>query len=121
MVTGNGWYLTKHSAAVLASSPPESLPKDGLLDELPSTGMQSEAAVVKPDAEGPASVETYTVAYDRGGKPTRGVVLGRTESGDRFLANTPDSEAFLEEFVGNEQVGTKGTLQIKDGLARFDI
>jgi len=119
LVTGNGWYLTKHSAAVLGSAPPESRPCDGLIDQLPSAGMQTSPAVVDPGALGPAVIEAYTVSYDREGKPSKGIVLGKTEGGSRFLANTPDSVNFLEGFVVEEQVGTQGVLTRKGETTLF--
>jgi len=119
LVTGNGWYLTKHSAAVLASAPPESVPSDGLIDQLPSAEMLTSPAVVDPDAKGPAVIEAYTVSYDRDGKPCRGIVLGKTDNGSRFMANTPDSLGFLESFVAEEQVGTSGVLSRDGEMMRF--
>ncbi|HKI75525.1 MAG TPA: hypothetical protein VJ998_12805, partial [Pseudomonadales bacterium] len=122
MVTGNGWYLTKHSAAILASMPkPDSPPRDGLLDDLPSAGMPTAPCVVDPAAAGKGSVQTYTVIYDRDGQPARGIVLGMTDSGTRFLANTPSDTGFLEQFVGAEQVGTAGVISRgADGLCQFE-
>lgn len=111
LVTGNGWYLTKHSAAVLASAPKEDgLPYEGLIDNLPSHDMETAPRPVNPDALGRGRIEAYTVNYDRDGRPVRGIVLGMTEQGERFLANTSSSPAFLEDFVACEQVGTEGTL-----------
>ena len=109
MVTGNGWYLTKHSAAILASSPkPGAEPRDGLIEALPSREMKTDPRPVNPQAQGAAQIEAYTVSYDRAGRPVRGIVVGATDSGDRFIANTPDNEGFLETFVASEQVGTRG-------------
>lgn len=119
LVTGNGWYFTKHSAAVLASTPKESIPRDGLIAELPSLQMRTSAEVVDTTAEGPATIESYTVSYDREGKPTRGIVLGRTDAGSRFLANTPDSIEFLETFVAQEQIGARGQLKVKKEMSVF--
>ena len=119
LVTGNGWYLTKHSAAVLSSAPKESAPRDGLIAELPSMQMQTAAEVVDTAAEGSATIESYTVAYDREGKPVRGIVLGRTDAGSRFLANTPDSLEFLEAFVAQEQIGARGQLKVREGMSLF--
>ncbi|MBQ63088.1 MAG: acetyl-CoA acetyltransferase [Gammaproteobacteria bacterium] len=120
LVTGNGWYLTKHSAVVLSSAAKESAPKDGLLAELPSGKMQTSPVAVNTAAEGGATIESYTVSYDREGKPYRGIVLGSTEAGCRFLANTPDSIDFLEDFVSNEQVGVQGHLNIRAGHTIFE-
>ena len=82
--------------------------------------MQTSPAVVDPDVTGPAVVEAYTVAYDREGRPARGIVLGRTEGGSRFLAITPDSVNFLESFVAAEQVGTRGVLSRDGEMTRFN-
>jgi acetyl-CoA C-acetyltransferase len=65
-------------------------------------------------------VEAYTVVYDREGAPARGIVLGRTGEGRRFLANTPGDRALLESFVAAEQVGRAGTLSQRDGATVFD-
>ncbi|MBQ73897.1 MAG: acetyl-CoA acetyltransferase [Gammaproteobacteria bacterium] len=119
LVTGNGWYLTKHSAAVLSSAAKGSAPKDGLLTELPSTKMQTSPCVVDTAAEGGATIESYTVTYDREGKPKRGIVLGSMDTGSRFLANTPDSIDFLEDFVATEQVGVRGQLKVMGGHSIF--
>ncbi|MBD3648302.1 MAG: acetyl-CoA acetyltransferase [Pseudomonadales bacterium] len=121
LVTGNGWYLTKHSAAVLSSEPgDDGYPQEGLIDNLPSNEMETAPRPVDADAVGQGTVEAYTVLYDREGKPDRGIVLGRTAEGSRFLANTPDEVAFLEAFAAKEQVGTTGTLNKMDERIVFD-
>src|SRR5262245_28451933 len=117
LVTGNGWYLTKHSAVVLASAPreaPVAPAPPGRSAEVPET-----TASTGP-AEGPARVEAYTVLYDREGAPSRGIVLGRTLAGRRFVANTPDERAFLEAFVAVENVGRSGRVRAVDGRNLFE-
>ncbi len=121
LVTGNGWYLTKHSCAVLGMGRPERLPRDGLTAELPSAEMATKPERVDPEASGAARIEAYTVAYDREGKPERGIVLGRTEQQRRFIANTPNTKDFLEHFVASEQVGTTGTLTVRNQQSLFDL
>jgi acetyl-CoA C-acetyltransferase len=102
LVTGNGWYLTKHSACVLGTQP---------------FGPSRAAATVEPgpparevcaDAAGPGEVRAYTVLYDRDGAPHRGIVIGDTDAGERFLANTPEDRDLLEAFAAQEQVGARG-------------
>lgn len=112
LVTGNGWYLTKHSAAVLSSSPRmDGVPLDGLVKHLPSTTMDTVPRAVKRDAQGRAGIEAYTVSYDREGRPVCGIVVGTTDTGDRFIANTPSDLGFLEDFVAEEQVGCRGKVR----------
>lgn len=121
LVTGNGWYLTKHSATVLAGEPMrDGTPREGLIDPLPSAAMETAPAAVAETPSGPGRIETYTVSYDRSGEPIRGIVLGRTAAGARFLANTPADPAFLREFVTAERVGQEGTLRQVEDKTLFD-
>lgn len=121
LVTGNGWYLTKHSATVLSSAPKSgALPAYGLLDKLPSADLPTEPVAVADAPTGEGVIETYTVAYGRDGRPNRGIILGRTTGGQRFLANTPDDPSMLEEFVLQERVGQTGRLGRLDGMLVFE-
>ena len=68
------------------------------------------APEVELNPDGEATLETYTVEFDRDGKPLRGYVIGRlSNSGRRFLANHGD-ERTLSELSSrtNEPVGRKG-------------
>jgi acetyl-CoA C-acetyltransferase len=113
LVTGNGWYFTKHSASVLGSEPPPAPARPVAAPALP-------AAVPLVDrADGAASIETYTVTYDRDGAPARGIVVGRLAAGGRFLANTPDDRALLESLVAREAVGLRGVVRCVEGANRF--
>lgn len=118
LVTGNGWYLTKHSATVVSTEP-----RPG--NSWPSQTDTKSASV--PDhtrstdpARGRATLETYTVVFDRDGAPERGIVLGRTEKGRRFLANTPQDRELLESFVREDPHGRAGRVSEQDGINVFD-
>jgi acetyl-CoA C-acetyltransferase len=117
LVTGNGWYLTKHSGLVLAREP-----REGGVEAAGPADVSSAPAPlsVVPEVSGPATVETYTVLYARDGAPARGIVLGRTEAGQRFVANTPDDRDTLEAFVAVENVGRSGRVSFRDGRNRFE-
>jgi len=117
LVTGNGWYLTKHAALVLASAPREG-------DDI-GPGAAPRGASIPGDTastapvEGRGVLETYTVVFDREGAPARGIAIGRTEADRRFVANTPDERAFLEDFVAVENVGRPGRVRVVDGQNLF--
>jgi acetyl-CoA C-acetyltransferase len=115
LVTGNGWYLTKHSALVCSSAPPE---KPGE-DTPPEAGPEPMAPVAV--AEGSGVLETYTVLYDRDGQPERGIAIGRLEGGERFLANTPADRDALDAFAAREQVGRRGRVRHVDGRNLFEL
>jgi acetyl-CoA C-acetyltransferase len=109
LVTGNGWYLTKHSAGVYSSAPPSRPP---LPEPAPETARHPEGPVrVIENPEGPGVVETYTVVCGRSGEPESGIALGRTAAGDRFLASLPKDAALLREWMMNEGVGRRGMLR----------
>jgi acetyl-CoA C-acetyltransferase len=123
LVTGNGWYLTKHSALVASTEAP---PPDRVREAEPdaesdrATAVGPATAPVIEAAAGPGTLETYTVLFDRGGAPSRGIVLGRTREGGRFLANLPEDRSLLETFTASEQVGCRGSLSSDSGRCVFD-
>lgn len=103
LVTALGWYLTKHAAGVYAGRPPERAAREA---PAPEPGPPAPALV--DDAEGAATVESYTVIHDREGAPERAVVVGRLEGGERFLADAPPERALLEALEREEAVGRRG-------------
>jgi acetyl-CoA C-acetyltransferase len=110
-VTGNGWYLTKHSATVLSSEP-----KSGDFVPAVEVDVRSEAdpVVLREAADGAAVVATYTVVYGRDGAPERGIVIGRLDDdGTRFIANTPNDRECLEQFAAVENVGRSGKVHVR--------
>lgn len=117
LVTGVGWFLSKHSATVLASAPrPAGAPAIGSLAVTPP------AATPVPLAEGvdaPGTVETYTVLFDRAGAPVRGLVLARLADGRRAVANTPADRELLEQLAAGEPIGAPGRLRPGQGLQLF--
>jgi acetyl-CoA C-acetyltransferase len=119
LVTGNGWYLTKHAASVLSTLPPEGeLQPAGAA--APVAGLPTAPVEVIEAANGRASVETYTVLYGRDQQPERGIVVGRLEDGRRFLANTREDRDLLEAFAAQEAVGRVGAVRHHDGRNVFD-
>jgi acetyl-CoA C-acetyltransferase len=119
LVTGNGWYVTKHAALVVASAPrPERAGGDAPPPAEPRAA-EPEPVTLREEAEGPAHVETYTVGYDREGAPARGIVVGRLDDGSRFLANTPKDRALLEDFVKHDALGRPGRVERRDGRNCF--
>lgn len=116
LVTGNGWYLTKHSACVLGAAPPAALPAPepaAAAAAIPE-GTRSTAPV-----RGEGRLETYTIVYDPAGSPVRGIALGRDADGRRFVANTPSDRALFEAWTREEPIGCRGSLDTRDGLNHF--
>src|SRR5665213_2707904 len=120
LCTGNGWYVTKHSAGIYSTTPREGKWQR----EDPKTYQKDIDAMAHPEVvekpEGKAKVETYTVVTDRKGKRF-GIVVGRLLNGTRFLANTPDDDATLDWMMREEILGKTGEVSTTSGnnLFRF--
>jgi acetyl-CoA C-acetyltransferase len=115
LATALGWFLTKHAAGVYGPGPRPGPPQ-------PAPVRVHEAGPEVDEApSGTGTVETWTVIHDREGAPARGLVLGRTDAGRRFLANPPPDRAVLEAMEAREMVGSRGRLATNaDGRVRFD-
>jgi acetyl-CoA C-acetyltransferase len=116
LVTGNGWYLTKHSACVLSS---EALDPPATQQQAPPKP-GPEPVPMRRDADGEGEVVAYTVLYGREGEPERGIVVGRFEDGEGFVANTQDDAASLAAFVADEQIGRRGRVRPREAGNRFE-
>jgi len=133
LVTGVGWYLTKHSVGLYGTEPrgsrgdvggtgtgtgPASLPEGTETGEAGGFAWASPQRAVAAlpqcspdaDAEGEVTVETYSVSYEREGSPVRAVVACRTPDGRRAWANVSDPDQ-LALLVTEEACGRLGTLR----------
>jgi acetyl-CoA C-acetyltransferase len=115
LVSGLGWYATKHSLGVYASRPPEHGGGRPFAwkDVQPSVDALPRCAAA-PDARGAVRIETYTVTFDRDGVPERGIVACRTDDGARTWANVSDPDA-LAQLCAEEGIGRTGELAA-DGM-----
>ncbi len=115
LVTGLGWYLTKHSVGVYSATAPARPWKR----EDPKSVQRAVDAEPHPEValepDGGGSVETYTVVHDREGAPARGIVVGRLGDGRRFIANTPPDRRLFESMESEETIGTRG--RVRPGAA----
>lgn len=117
LVTGNGWYLTKHSATILSRHPSTNRdPSTAPATEATRSTWSAPPVQIQSKANGAATVETYTIAHDREGAPARGIIIGRlTATNERFLANTEPDPELLRTLEKIELIGTRGTVRHQDG------
>jgi acetyl-CoA C-acetyltransferase len=114
-----GWNLTKHALAVYGGAPsPRGWRRaasgvQAWVDTLPHPELVEMA-------DGPASIETYTVIHGREGEPERGAVIGRLADGRRFLAVVRGDRGVLEAMEQREQVGQRGTVRHDGTVNRFE-
>lgn len=117
MVTGLGWYFTKHSAGLYSTLPRMELPPG---PEPPPAALPKAVEIAAQPA-GPGTIETYTVLHDRAGDPELGIVVGRLADGRRFVAHLDADAAALAEFEAREGVGRTGTVRSDGDHNRFTL
>lgn len=88
LVGANGGILSKYSVGVYSTTPTAWQPERNA--ELQSRIDSGPTVPVTENADGPGTVETYTVRRDDG-RPT-GIIIGRLDDGSRFLSTTEDDE-----------------------------
>jgi len=105
-IGANGGVLSKYSTGVYSTLPTPWRPADSAslqarIDALPAPGWEK-------SANGWATIEAYTVKYDRAGTPT-GVVVGRLElNSHRFLAMVlPDDAEMLALLATDQPIGER--------------
>jgi hypothetical protein len=82
-----------------------------MIDAMESPGFAAEA-------NGEATVETYTVAFGREGEPEQGIVIGRLAGGARFIANTPPDAGLMWAMTREEFIGRRGRVSLDSGTQR---
>lgn len=109
MVTGNGSYLTKHSAGIYSTRPVQGRWQREDPARLQAVMDAGPTVRVETAPSGAAVIETYTIAFT-GESPSSGFVLGRLPNGDRFVATVPAQPALLAQMVAQDQLGRSGTV-----------
>lgn len=122
LLYGQGEFVTKHAALVLSATPP---PGPVVLQDVQT---QADAAAdpippLQEDYTGPATLETFTIIYNRHGEPTTAPVLTRTATGARVVAQVPAEDAatlaLLADRAGDPVDQTGTITREANGLLRW--
>lgn len=111
LILANGGMLTHQYAICLSTQPRRDGQDYPAKNPLPLV-VPDAAPPFAEDASGPATIETYTIEYDRSGAPSLGHIVGKLKTGERFLANHGD-DATLERLAQRsvEHVGQAGVVR----------
>ena len=123
LLYGNGEFLTKHHALVLADAPPATPLRNVDLQE-GVEAQRGEPPRLLEHYEGPCSIETYTVSYGPRSEPDRGAVIARTRSGERVVCRVTaaDVETLSALVSGEEIIGRAATVYDgRDGLLHLTL
>ncbi|NND82427.1 MAG: acetyl-CoA acetyltransferase [Gammaproteobacteria bacterium] len=119
LLNANGWFLTKHAVGVYSATPPERDWRPTDPDIYQQKILQATGPVFTETPQGAASIETYTVIYNSINEPQRGIIIGRLDSGQRFMAETESSADVLNDLVRIEGVGRSGEVKHQAGKNTF--
>ncbi len=123
LLYGQGEYVTKHHALILARDVPEvALSQDVSVQEK-ADARRGEVPPIVTEASGSGIVESFTVIYGRKGEVEHGVVMLRTEDRARTLARVrADDAATLARLTDMERtpIGAGGPIRrADDGLLEW--
>lgn len=106
LVAANGGILFKHSVAVYSTSAARWQYCDSGALQAEIDGWTAPSISYEP--EGVATIETYTVLFEKG-TPVCAIVVGRLEgSNARFVANSEDGdESTLRQFLNGDPLGRR--------------
>jgi acetyl-CoA C-acetyltransferase len=114
LVTGLGWYVTKHAVGLWSTTPPA----HGFVHESPQD--EVDGLPQRPPAsgfEGDATVETYTVIHERHGEPESAILSLLTDDGARAWGTLTDADT-LRSLEVDEGCGRRARL---GALGRTDL
>ena len=119
LLNANGWFLTKHSVGIYSTNPGSNECFAQTPGEVPEIGEKQKATVTE-NPVGMGTIETYTVNFGKNNEPEKGLIIGRDERGERFIANTAKDREMLRELCeGNGAIGRTGTIARKGKLNIF--
>jgi acetyl-CoA C-acetyltransferase len=113
LLFANGGLATHNHSIILSRIPfaPNLFPQSFDF-QAEADSQRGPTPLIQEDYLGPATVETYTVLYDRDGSVQHGAIIGRTPNGARFIAKVSAADsAAIHWLTSGEQepVGMPGT------------
>ena len=69
---------------------------------------------------GPASIDTFTVAFDRNG-PARGIIIATNAKGERVRANTLAEDAVFKQLLTGDPIGCGGKVRREGAINVFEF
>jgi acetyl-CoA C-acetyltransferase len=106
LCTALGWYATKHACWIYSGRP----------GKTPYREIDANESVRRPEPrpataayEGPATLEAYTVPFDRDGAPEAAILSALTPAGDRALKRSTSPE-LIAALLADDPLGTTVTL-----------
>jgi acetyl-CoA C-acetyltransferase len=119
LLNANGWFLTKHSVGIYSTEEPSGDRQAQSFSVVAQNAIGRRSVEVIEEPNGQGTIETFTVLYDRRQRPVKGIIIGRTEEGNRFLANTPQDPKIMNSLIEDGTIGRAGRVSSKRGKNTF--
>ncbi len=119
LVTGLGWYVTKHAVGLYSSAPPPQGWRHADCSDAQAR-IDATAIPVALDGAGEAVVEAMTVSHDRQTGPSSAPVFARLGDGRRVVA-LPADPSLPASLSGTSLVGQRIRVRAGDGAPRYDL
>ena len=113
LVLANGGVVTYQHSLCLSTLPPSTEDVYPERNLIPENCTSLDTSAIDEDPHGKAVVETYTVDFERNGKPVLGHVVGKLIcNGKRFLANHANEKTLMDLCSSTtEPIGRKGNVK----------
>ena len=121
VVTGLGWYSTKHSVGVWSATPPPTGWRliDTADEQAQIDSLRLGVAGVD-ESTGCATVDGYTVVYDRDGQPRWTPIIAHLSDGRRVVARSDDPQ-IAEAMASEMYVGRTVSLRTRGSFSGFEL
>ena len=100
LVTGVGWFMTKHALSLIGSDPPAQEFRFASAQEAVAALPKRSVRDAQPPGE---AVETFTVVYDREGEPEKAIASAVDGDGARGWASSSERD-FIDALLSDQQV-----------------
>ncbi|WP_074243575.1 acetyl-CoA acetyltransferase [Mycobacteroides abscessus] len=121
LVSGLGWYITKHSLGLWSATPPPTGWQTPDMADAQSAIDGTSLPVASPaDASGEATIDGYTVVHDRDQGPSWVPIFARMTDGRRVAARSDDAEVAVA-MSRDMCVGHQVAVRQADGHVEFEL
>jgi acetyl-CoA C-acetyltransferase len=107
-VSGLGMSAAKHVASVFSTDPARIAAADGEAPRVQLPAEEFSGPEIADAPEGPGTIETYTVAFDRENNPQTSRLIVRLDDGRRTVAHGEQTPAAFTRLIESEGVGLRG-------------
>lgn len=114
-VSGLGMSAAKHSVGLFSTDPARIAAADGDAPDIPLCPEDRTAPEIVDAPDGPGTIETYTVAFDRENRPESSRMIVRLDDGRRTVACGEARPEAFARLIESEGVGLRGQLSAGAG------